>query len=88
MEGLKYETNDVFNSKVSLWQGDITALEIDCIVNAANSGLMPGGGGNLRSFSLYSYYGAHCSQSLGMSHNYDNFSSLWCYSSFSWKHSG
>lgn len=31
--------------KVSIWQGDITTLEIDAIVNAANSRLVPGGGG-------------------------------------------
>ena len=32
--------------KISVWRGDITTLEFDAIVNAANERMRGGGGGN------------------------------------------
>lgn len=44
----EFDFDQELNEKVSIWEGDITTLEIDVVVNAANKFLGSGGGGKNR----------------------------------------
>ncbi len=65
------EPNCTLNSKISLWQGDLTVLEIDAIVNAANSRLAGGGGGKIKNSLPTFNQESSLAQQLHSSNMYD-----------------
>lgn len=51
----EFPVDQEINRKISLWEGDLTHLQIDAIVNAAKESLL-GGSGGIHIASIKDYY--------------------------------